>query len=330
MNNLPVNVFNNDYVQSNVNPIKREVEYKNIHFNSKFRKNYYNTSSTNFHYELPEPCSNVVSMKLSAICVPTSFYLFSEEKGNNRFIIEDISGGIVQDQYVIIIPDGNYSASELVEYLNDNYFHSSGTTTFLQYIYFSINPYSGKTTFDISGALGGGLPGGGLWHNQISLKFVNNKKTCNIMDTAGWILGFRYGQYTNIFGTGTLGGVDVSRNSTGFSSEGIFNQGENCDFFFCLDDFNKNVNNSNIVFFQDSTMRNDVLAKLKIVNGSFSIDVNNQLDDEYNHTKTRKYFGPVDIRKIHVRILDQYGNQVNLNNMDFSFSLELTQLYNNI
>ena len=62
----------------------------------------------------------------------------------------------------------------------------------------------------------------------------------------------------------------------------------------------------------------------------FSIDVNNQLDDEYNHTKTRKYFGPVDIRKIHVRILDQYGNQVNLNNMDFSFSLELTQLYNNI
>ena len=30
------------------------------------------------------------------------------------------------------------------------------------------------------------------------------------------------------------------------------------------------------------------------------------------------------------RLIDQYGRLVDLNNMDFSFSLEITQLYNNI
>ena len=53
-------------------------------------------------------------------------------------------------------------------------------------------------------------------------------------------------------------------------------------------------------------------------------------DDGENHNKTRKFYGPVDIQKIHVRLIDQYGRLVDLNNMDFTFSLELTQLYNNI
>ena len=42
-------------------------------------------------------------------------------------------------------------------------------------------------------------------------------------------------------------------------------------------------------------------------------------DDSENHTKSRKYHGPVDIKKIHVKLIDQYGNQVNLNNMDFIY-----------
>ena len=77
-------------------------------------------------------------------------------------------------------------------------------------------------------------------------------------------------------------------------------------------------------------MRNDVLAKLQLVDGKFSIDVNNNYDDSENHTKSRKYHGPVDINKIHIKLIDQYGRLVDLNNMDYSFSLEITQLYNNI
>ena len=309
-----LNVYNDKLVQSNVNPIKREAEYKNIHFNTKYRDDYYKTSSTNFHYNFPEPCSNVVSLKLTSICIPNSLYLFSNDKGNNRFIIEDNVSGSLNTVNEIVIPDGNYTATQLETYLNNNYFYnSSHPSAFLQKIHFSIDQYSEKSIFDLSG-----VPG----VTTMNVKFVNNKNADNIMNTAGWIMGFRYGQYINIGGAGR---------QSYLMSEGIFNPNEDCTYFFCVDDFNRNVNNSNVVFFQDSTMRNDVLAKLQVVNDKISIDVNNNYDDgNENHTKTRKYHGPVDIKKIHVRLIDQYGRLVNLNNMDFSFSLEITQLYNNI
>ena len=37
--------------------------------------------------------------------------------------------------------------------------------------------------------------------------------------------------------------------------------------------------------------------------------------------------GPVNFERIHLKLLDEYGNLVYLNNMDFSFSLEFEILY---
>ena len=74
-------------------------------------------------------------------------------------------------------------------------------------------------------------------------------------------------------------------------------------------------------------MRDDVLAKIYLIDGKFAMNVDNNPDDCCNHVKTRKYFGPIDLRKIHVRLLNQYGRVINLNNMDYSFSLEVAQLY---
>ena len=39
--------------------------------------------------------------------------------------------------------------------------------------------------------------------------------------------------------------------------------------------------------------------------------------------KKREYFGPVNIQKFKIQLLNQYGEILELNNMDFSFSLEL-------
>ncbi len=44
-------------------------------------------------------------------------------------------------------------------------------------------------------------------------------------------------------------------------------------------------------------------------------------------TKTRRYNGPVNIRNLFIKIIDQYGIIIDLNNMDFSFTLELEILY---
>ena len=41
----------------------------------------------------------------------------------------------------------------------------------------------------------------------------------------------------------------------------------------------------------------------------------------------RVYFGPVDIEKIHVKLLDDKGNPINLNGVDWSFSFNVEYLY---
>ena len=41
----------------------------------------------------------------------------------------------------------------------------------------------------------------------------------------------------------------------------------------------------------------------------------------------RQYFGPIHLQKIAIRLLNRYGNVVDLNLQDFSFTLEMNVLY---
>jgi hypothetical protein len=41
-------------------------------------------------------------------------------------------------------------------------------------------------------------------------------------------------------------------------------------------------------------------------------------------TTPREYYGPVNIEKMQIQMLDEYGRIINLNNMDFSFCLTFT------
>jgi hypothetical protein len=44
-------------------------------------------------------------------------------------------------------------------------------------------------------------------------------------------------------------------------------------------------------------------------------------------TTTRQYFGPVDIQKMNIQLLDEYGRVIDLNNMDYSFCLTFQSVY---
>ena len=60
---------------------------KIVLMNSKFRDNYYNTSSTNFSYKFPSIIKEVLSLKLRSIDIPNSWYTISEKFGNIKFYI---------------------------------------------------------------------------------------------------------------------------------------------------------------------------------------------------------------------------------------------------
>ena len=84
---------------------------------------------------------------------------------------------------------------------------------------------------------------------------------------------------------------------------------------------------STVVNRYSSPNSSDLLARIPIDRGRLDLDntiIYRNRDPEY--TK-RIYFGPVKLRKFKIRLLNDKGFEVNLNDHDWSFSIYVTQLY---
>ena len=51
------------------------------------------------------------------------------------------------------------------------------------------------------------------------------------------------------------------------------------------------------------------------------------LNEDNIISSTRNYFGPIHLQKLAIRLLNQFGEIVNLHYRDFSFTLEMEVLY---
>jgi hypothetical protein len=272
-------------------------------------------------------------MRLVSIEIPNSWYLLSNLKKNNVFeIVFNVPANFNATPttttttcgYVIEIPEGNYDTETLQDYLNSTYFYEAPSSseykkTYLKYIKFSINKYTLKSTFELIN-LPSSSSSSSNEHDDIcnekdrlrfSLKFSQGINQ-NIMNTFGWIIGFRSGNYINI---------DES-----ITSEGLFDAGGDRYIYVCINDFQYNNNPLNMVCFDKSVFNEDVIAKIPMVNGKLSLIIN---DNNNALAKVRRYNGPVNLSRLQIKIVDHFGTIIDLNNMDFSMTLELQLLYEN-
>ena len=294
----PLNpIYNGD-----VNSIQRDTQITNIHINSCFRENYYKTNPCDYKYSIP-PLSNIVYMKVASIELPNTWFLFSHKKKNNTFIIETTVNNKCA-VHTIIIPDGNYSNEELADYLNSKYFYDSSLDTPMKYLKFSIHKHTNKSMFEIMEC----APD----HFVYSLHFTEEEHD-NILDTCGWILGFRLARYLKI--------NDV------IFSEGLFDREGDYYVYLAVNDYQYNYNESNIVCFDKMTINDSILGKFPIKNGKRSLIVSE--NDKNPRIKIRRYNGPVNISKLEIKLLDKYGDVIDFNHMDWSVTLELGILYEN-
>ena len=303
--NLVYNSFNNNVAPGDLNSIKRITQLMNLNLNSCFRNNYYASNPCDFQYFIPTELKNVLSMRLASIEIPNAWYLFSNMKKNNTFKIHTCKCSEENKTFIIQVPDGNYDSDTLENYLNTTYFYEAENDDDLKYIKFSIDSFSFKTSFELT-------------HNhpadfKYSIEFVDNINQ-NIMNTMGWTLGFRLAKYENITGAG----------AGKIQSEGLFDAGGDRYIYMSITDYQYNNNVSNIVGFDKSMLNEDIIAKIPIVNGKLSLVI-----DENNNplAKSRKYNGPVNLSRLHIKILDKFGKVIDFNNMDYSFTLELEVLY---
>jgi hypothetical protein len=301
--NIVLNTAINEVSPGYLNSVKRITQLLNLNLNSCFRNNYYQSNPCDFQYIIPSEIKNVLSMRLVSIEIPNSWYLFSSIKKNNNFIIEINLEGEKTD-YNIIIPDGNYDSDTLQYYLNTTYFYESGLDTPLKNIRFNINNYNLKTSFEVIES-----ETETLTNFNFSLKFIDNINQ-NAMNTLGWTLGFRLGSYLNIHEK--------------ICSEGLFDAGGDRYIFLCINDYQYNSNASNTVCFDKSVLNEDVIAKIPMINGKFSLIVN---DNNNSLAKIRRYNGPINLSRLQIKIIDKFGTVIDLNNMDYSLTLELELLY---
>jgi len=309
--------FPSEFFPGVINPIKRRINKQNLNIDSRFRDNYFASSSTNFNTTLPLTINNVLTMQLAAIELPTSFYNISKQYGNNFFTLNvtDAVDPSITQSHVVNVADGNYDHTGIVNLLNTTMTNIANLNPSLanyQYIIFgiNINGNNGSGQMFVSVADDPSVPS----NINFSLNFQADRNGIDDRSTPlplklGWTFGFRNGIYEN---------------SINYVSEGIVDLSGPRYLYLVVDDFNNNVNNSFYSAFNSSILNKNILARISLQSNTFNIFSENNLNIV---TTPRQYFGPVKIQNINIQLLDEYGRVIDLNNMDYSFSLTFQTVY---
>jgi hypothetical protein len=297
------------YFKGSYNPLDKRVVKKSINIDTRFRDNYFDTEPSDFKIELPMKFNNVVSMQLSAMELPTSFYNIDKTFGNNFFALVNLNENVTQ---MITIPDGNYTYADLINEVNTILYNL--TDTFFQQIVF---------TLDINRESGSGRVVVGISKCEVNpdpakqnfiLNFQTDEngkqdRTTPLPLKFGWMLGFRNGMYTN---------------NISYISEGLIDLSAPRYVFLCIDDFNNSANDGFYSVFASSLLNKNILARISVRGNVFNYMAQNNLNLT---TYPREYFGPVNIQRMNIQLLDEYGRVLNLHNMDYSFCLTFDTLY---
>jgi hypothetical protein len=308
---------NSDYFPGVINPLNKRIITKCLNIDTKFRDTLTTTQSSDFTIQLTTKLNKVVSMELSAIELPFTFYNISQHNGNNYLYLKIIyDPSTIHEENNFIIPDGNYTAIELINKLNSiiSPKDESGILidpdSIFSYIHFKLDVTengsgSGKVIVESFGEKAEII-------KSINFDFTKNingiSDSTNIATRIGWTLGFNRAYYEN----------DLY-----YIGESIIDCNNNRYIYLSIDDYNKNSNNSFISVFNQSILNDDIIARISI-EGSLGTIKNNKM---IFITEPRQYFGPVDIQRLRIRLFDEFGRILQMNGSNYSFCLKLNLLY---
>lgn len=318
-----------------VNPLERRIVTKVLSIDSIYRENYCFTNSNTFTIELAAPLNNVINMKLISLELPRMWYTISSVLGNNTMKIGLYNMKDYADNVqTITLPNGNYPNGILVTMVN-NYFTNIGMG--LNYLRFDINMTNSKAMFYVKSdpAVDTILPYEPAnahyspnFYYTIDFHSVLEPAADCEEETLGTYLGYKSPFYkatqSNIFvdvffltPSVTYYGVLIAETSCGVSLDNYI--------FVDVNDYNKNFNTNTIMSqYNKSFLGNNILGRVALNTLPDSLLINNPSDHNF---KSREYYGPVKIRKLHISLLNKKGKPIDLLNNDYSLCLEFNILY---
>jgi len=332
------------YTPGSLNAVHRNFVTKTICIDSLFRSDYTTTMSSNFSFTLPNPITKVASMRLVSSEFPHSWYSFASQNKSNTFTIVlynayvyDSSGDVVLQERIehkIVIPEGNYLSDDLEKTIN-NMFNNIGYG--LDFLVFTINEQTAKSSFRCRAPTD--LPAIPIPFDMNSDRYSENfyyeiyfnleEPTRPLYLNAGWTLGFTSDAYQVLSGEGNIIHTEFTESVIYYNyleSESTYGKPRFDYFFIDVDDFNNNFATNSIISVSGltkSTVGKNTLGRVSVDNGPNSIITT---DNSGLIKKQRDYFGPVTISKLHIKILDKFGQLIDFNNNDYSIVLELDVL----
>jgi hypothetical protein len=305
------------------------------------------SSSTDFTMDLSEPLHDLVTMKLFSVQIPYTWYTIDEKIGTNLFYIDE-------DKY--IIEPGNYTPQQLVDELNitingENFSYDNSNN----YIKFYYREQNGKISIEstynelkkivfynftdflyskINNNLGHIM---GFQKMEYIIDEENKIRAEGIVDLYGpkYLLIVIDDYNQNHVNSGLINIYDNPNISLKLPSYFDTSIPTNCNNnnveylpqeprqltqkqLYSLNQIQENKDNfSN--YRQNAPVTTDVFAFMPIKHSTTGlpfVEFGGSLQ-----SNVRNYFGPVNINRLRIRLMDDKGNIVNLNNANWSFGI---------
>ena len=289
-----VTQYDGHMVMTNVSkPTKR----KFINIDTQYRDEF--SSPTQCEFTLPDRITDVKAMVVRNIEIPVTVYNFSSAIGNTYFQITDASG---INKTMVTIPDGEYTPDTIAVAVNAAIQTTTG-------IFKNLN-CSTNTLINSNFSFTSSVP--------LIINFAVNSSGqfdgYNIKRKLGWFLGFRNPSYTVLSSPPNI-----------LNSEAFVDYSGLRYLYLVVDEYTRGNQNSFIAALPSSLVRKNILARISINKSTFQfgsfLPANNF--NGYLLSDRRTYSGKVDLQKLSVQLVDDIGNPVSLNGLDYSFCLEV-------
>jgi hypothetical protein len=277
-----------------------------INVDSRFRDAPNVYAASDYYFSLLSPVRNVLRVRITSVELPNNYLFFTALRKNVTLRVRYSSGGIdyVKD---VTIPDGNYSSDGP---------DGDAMTDRLNAIFATFEPPITLTvSFNISNA---------------SFTFTGDKDFS--IDTTWGAkdrpLDYGLGYYMG-FSRGIHNSVESSSNKIVTSDLCSYFAGDNY-VFLAVNDFDcvrQTVRTYDTTFLPERSRPHDFTATAKLL---MTQPKNYMIFDDYTgkHIKEVVFPGPVDLSRLRVRLLDAYGDPIDLCSYNYSLSIEVLEVKN--
>lgn len=277
-----------------------------INIDSRFREAPEVSSSSKFYFRLLTPIRNVLRIRITSIEFPNNYYIFSQARRNVSINI--VKHNAPSGTCHVVLPDGNYSAGDLLNALN----------TYIQPLFpwltITFDPLFGKYKFTSTG------------NNNFSVDTVCGQGLTydRPFDYGlGYNMGFSRGVHDAV-GPDASGNymVDSDQFANFVGDQYVFLKINNFDCVRQTVNIQRHTADDEIV-----TDGNDFTALAKIV---LRDPKDYMTYDDYasGQAKEVTFPAPYDLSRFKIQILDPYGIPIEMDSSQFSFSMEVLEVRN--